>query len=329
MAKVIIGIHGLGNKPPKYLLESWWQMAIEEGLRKWKNEIPAYTFELVYWADILHEKPLDENCVDKEDPLFLEEKYIPSSGSYIPEDHSKRRMILDFLNRQMNSIFLNNDFSLNYSFLTDTIVHHFFTDLDMYYKEIGDEKTSRNVKELIRQRAAKIIQKYKNQEILIIAHSMGSIIAYDVLAFDVPDIDIDTLLTIGSPLGLPVVKSKIAAERKLSPENTSPIAAPNNIKKYWFNFSDLEDKVATNYQLSDDFTENASHVKPVDFEVKNDYEIDGERNPHKSFGYLRTQEFSEKLYIFLKTKKPTFLKRIFKKLGQLLRIPIIKTANSD
>lgn len=322
MSKVIIGIHGLGNKPPKHLLESWWQMAIKEGLRKWKNEIPAYTFELVYWADILHEKQLDEYCTDKEDPCFLDEKYMPSSGNFIYEDHSKRKKILDFLGRQMNSIFLNDDYSLNYSFLTDTIVHHYFADLDKYYKETLDVKTSKNVKELIRQRTAKIIRKYKKEEILVIGHSMGSIIGYDVLEFDVPEIKVDTLITLGSPLGLPVVRSKIAAERKLNHNDTSLLTAPSSIQKHWYNFSDLEDKVAINYQLSDDFTENANHVKPIDFIVNNDYEINGERNPHKSFGYLRTQEFSEKLHQFLTAKKPTFWKRFFKKFRSEILKPV-------
>ena len=31
MSKVIIGIHGLGNKPQKNLLEEWWKAAINEG----------------------------------------------------------------------------------------------------------------------------------------------------------------------------------------------------------------------------------------------------------------------------------------------------------
>ena len=31
MAKVIIAIHGLANKPPKKLLENWWKKAINEG----------------------------------------------------------------------------------------------------------------------------------------------------------------------------------------------------------------------------------------------------------------------------------------------------------
>lgn len=316
MTKVIIGIHGLGNKPPKQILEFWWKEAIKEGLKRTNKSIPPFKFEMVYWADILYEKPLDEKCTDKEDVYFLHEKYVPSSGSYIIEDHSKRKRILDFISREINSIFLNEDFSLNYSFLTDSILHHWFKDLDRYYREIFDVNTLKSVKDSIRQRTAEIISKYKNDEILVIGHSMGSIIGYDVLAFDIPEINIDTFITIGSPLGLPVVKSKIAAERKLNHIDTIHLSSPTNIQKHWYNFSDIEDKVAINYQLSDDFTENSNQVKPIDFVVNNDYEINGERNPHKSYGYLRTPEFSDKINEFLQTEKITLWKRIIKKLPQ-------------
>lgn len=34
MAGVIIGIHGLANKPEKSLLSTWWESALREGLSK-------------------------------------------------------------------------------------------------------------------------------------------------------------------------------------------------------------------------------------------------------------------------------------------------------
>ena len=40
---------------------------------------------------------------------------------------------------------------------------------------------------------------------MLIAHSMGSIIGFDVLTFLATDIKINTFITIGSPLGLPVI----------------------------------------------------------------------------------------------------------------------------
>ena len=54
MAKVIIGIHGLGNKPPKSVLEEWWKLSIEEGFKKMGKPISPFKFELVYWADVMY-----------------------------------------------------------------------------------------------------------------------------------------------------------------------------------------------------------------------------------------------------------------------------------
>lgn len=55
MKRVIIGVSGPENKPPKYLLKKWWKDAIKDGFNRkgLSNQLPE--FELVYWADILYE----------------------------------------------------------------------------------------------------------------------------------------------------------------------------------------------------------------------------------------------------------------------------------
>ena len=45
-----------------------------------------------------------------------------------------------------------------------------------------------------------------------------------------------------------------------------------------------------------------------DFVVNNDYQIDNKFNPHKSFGYLRTPEFSEVLQKF--SKEENIVKKV-------------------
>ena len=57
MSKVIIAIHGLGNKPPYRLLQQWGKMSIQEGLQDRGLTIELPKFELVYWADLLYDKP--------------------------------------------------------------------------------------------------------------------------------------------------------------------------------------------------------------------------------------------------------------------------------
>ena len=49
-----------------------------------------------------------------------------------------------------------------------------------------------------------------------------------------------------------------------------------------------------------DYDGNSNGVRATDFIVNNNYEINGVRNPHKSYGYLRMPEFAEVLDEFLK-----------------------------
>ena len=328
MSKVIIGIHGLGNKPSKKILEEWWIKSILEGLEGIEKKKFDFNFELIYWADVLNEKPLDETIIDQEDPYYLKEKYYPAPQNFIPRPHQLRQKILGFLEKQMDKIFLNEDLSINYSFISDIIIHKYFRELEIYYTEkCYDENNIKcNAKDIIRNRAVDVLEKYKNDEIMLVAHSMGSIIIFDVLTFILPELKIDTFITMGSPLGLPVIMSKIAAEQNMKVHNNEKLKTPPAVEMNWYNFSDLEDKVAMNYDLGDDYNENSKGVKAIDMIVHNNYQINGERNPHKVYGYLRTPEFSAVLYEFLirEKLKPSlwffeYSKNVYERINKFLK----------
>ncbi|MCD6598624.1 MAG: hypothetical protein J7L04_13105, partial [Bacteroidales bacterium] len=213
---VIIGIHGLGNKPSKQLLEHWWKLAMVEGLKANNFDILFPKFEMVYWADILYDKALSKSEKDIDSPWYLNERYVKASKVFPLENHVTREKIIDYLGQQLNNVFLNDDLSLNYSYITDTIVHRYFKDLETYYAEslnVGKDKVCK-AKDLIRKRLLEVLEKYKDDNIMLVSHSMGSIVAFDVLKFNTPHININTFITMGSPLGLPVVIAKIAAEQK-------------------------------------------------------------------------------------------------------------------
>ncbi|MBN2413419.1 hypothetical protein JXQ31_17205 [candidate division KSB1 bacterium] len=301
MAKVIIGVHGLGNKSPQKILSKWWIASIKEGFRNAGYRAPAFKFEMVYWADITHPVPLDPDEKDKKSPYYLESPYVPAKphGEIAP---SRRR--LDFLNlleKEMDKIFLNKDMSVNYTSLTDEIMKRYFNDLNIYYKSMpkGEILNEIPAKTQIRMRLKKVLLKYKRKDILLIGHSMGSIISYDVLSDPDLKVKVDTFITIGSPLGLPVIMSRIAAEQKERNKGAVSLNTPQTVKRNWYNFSDLHDKVAINYNLSDDYGDNENEVHVIDKIVYNDYECYGKKNPHKAYGYLRTPEMAEILYDFL------------------------------
>lgn len=302
MSKILICIHGMGNKPPPKTLARWWKASIREGLERIKKSSLAINFELVYWAHYLHPAPLKPRIKDKEHPLYIEDPYLRAPPNTIEEKPGKlRQKLADYVSEQLDKIFLNEDLTINYESIVDFIIHHFFRDLEIYYHDycVIPSKIDCQAKEVICSELANVLKKHRKEKIMLIAHSMGSIIAYDALTQDASDVPIDTFVTIGAPLGLPIIKSRIVAGRKKNPPQKGILKTPENIRSHWYNLADMRDKTAINYMLQDDFKENARYIGPVDKIVTNDYAFGDEKNPHKSYGYLRTLEMAEIISSFL------------------------------
>jgi len=77
MAKIIIGIHGLGNKPPQEILYSWWEKSIQEGLSSAGIKRKLCPFELVYWAGHIYPEPLQPAEKNPESQKYITDPYIP------------------------------------------------------------------------------------------------------------------------------------------------------------------------------------------------------------------------------------------------------------
>ena len=301
MSKIILGIHGLGNKPPMELLEKWWKQSICEGLNAIDKPRFFLPFKIIYWSNFIHTQPLNPQETNKENPLYLEDPYLPAKDFSQKLSGKLRKKFLDYLEKQLDKLLLNEDLSINFSVITDIIIHHFFKDLEIYYSKEGKHGPQGDAlaRTLIQDQLTQILKKHKKKDILLIAHSMGSIIAFDVLHKNLADIEIDTFVTIGSPLGIPIIMKKMMIEHKLKLDEQGKLKTPDNIRNQWFNFSDLDDKVALNYNLQDDYFANIHDIRPIDQIVYNNYEIGNERNPHKAYGYLRTPQVSRIIYNFL------------------------------
>jgi len=300
MSKIIIGIHGLGNKPPFAVMEQWWLQSILDGFQAVHCPSSWLKFELVYWANFIHNKPLDPTEADTNSPLYLEDPYSQAGIIQRGQREPLQKKIKDYLEKQLDKLLLNEDLTINFSTISDFIIHHFFHDLEIYYGSMSDENPDPNylARDTIRNNLAEKLRQHQDKEILLFAHSMGSIIAYDVLMQNMSDINIHTFVTCGSPLGIPVIMNKFVAEQGI-PDSQKLLAVPENISKNWYNISDLHDRVAINYNLADDYAPNSLGIEIEDIQVTNTYEINGKKNPHKSYGYLRTPEMAEILYGFL------------------------------
>ena len=301
MSKIIIGIHGLGNKPPKDLLEHWWKKSIREGFSRIGQPRVFFNFEMVYWADILYPEPLNINLTDPEDPHYLHEPYRPGRNMPLAEEAPLKTKLMKYLERQMDKLFLNDDMTLNFSSITDKILHRYFKDLETYYSSdpVNSSGAQAILRDQIRGRLAAVLEKHQKNDIMLISHSMGSIIAYDVLAHSVPHIEIDTFVTAGSPLGLPIVIGRIFAEQKINQLDETKVHTPENVRHAWYNFADPEDRIAIDGTLNDDYAENDRGIRAIDKVVHTNYAIKEERNAHKSYGYLRSPEMVEVFAEFL------------------------------
>ena len=275
MKNIIIGIHGLSNKPEPQILKEGWQDAILEGLKKNAAiNLKKLNFVSVYWADVMYEKvDLDSKSLYKEAEVNSIKRYNDNWLDFIRKEAS------DFGGDIIDRIkgFYGMDP------LADKILKQKLNDLFQYY---NDE----NKRNELRNRLIEQIEKNKESRIMILAHSMGTIIAYDVLrelGRKDQKLTIDHFVTIGSPLGMPHVKYKIAKENAL-------VRTPSIVKK-WTNFADKRDPVAIDPHLSDDYKPNDSDVQVKDDLVLNDW---GGIN-HKSYGYLRTPEVTDVIKKFI------------------------------
>lgn len=271
----LIGIHGLANKPPAEEKARWWRCAVEEGIRRnLGTERPAFEFTFVYWADLRYPTPLDDDG--------NREPYRPDEGlGPFPEPEPERKGDdLSLVDRLYRSI----DWMQEKTGLTpvdDAILEYRLDDLWGYYAD-------RDFRDAVRARLRAVIERLPEGPVLLAAHSMGSLIAYDTLRLmerDGAGRPIAHLVSMGSPLGLSEIKLKIEAEH-------GDLAVPAGLER-WTNLVDRQDIATVGDDLCDIYAANAAGVGAQDVAVENAYRRpDGSRNRHKSYGYLRTPPFS-------------------------------------
>jgi pimeloyl-ACP methyl ester carboxylesterase len=141
----------------------------------------------------------------------------------------------------------------------ERVIVALITDMDSY--------TSRPaVRRAVRERVGETIRKQRPQ--VVVAHSMGSMVAYETLhAF--PDINVELLVTLGSPLGLPALARKLEPALRLRKG-----ARPPGVRS-WVNIADAGDLVALPPELGG--------LYPVDVHATTDI---GLLDPHTLGGYL-------------------------------------------
>jgi hypothetical protein len=127
--------------------------------------------------------------------------------------------------------------------------------------------------------------------ILLMAHSMGSVIAYESLwqmsRANREPMQIDLLLTMGSPLGQNYIQTRLKGSDAIG-----KVRYPDNIRN-WVNLTAVGDLTAIVPALKRGFGEmlQAGLVADIDDrEINNWFRLDGVLNTHAEYGYLANPE---------------------------------------
>ena len=154
----------------------------------------------------------------------------------------------------------------------------------LFLKDVADfffdEARRRRMKDRLRDRLSA-----GNGPFVLIAHSLGSVIAYSLLLDLKGQFPLAQLVTIGSPLGLGEVKDQL---RKLHKLPKGPLPVPDGVET-WLNIFDKHDVVAQKEKLATHFR---GGIAIADLMLPN---ADGPRDAHSATGYLRLPDLQRQV----------------------------------
>jgi hypothetical protein len=150
-------------------------------------------------------------------------------------------------------------------------------------------KNDNEIAEVIRRRLKVPLEaaSLAGRPILLVAHSMGSVIAYDALwqlsRKEDRGVLVDQFLTMGSPLGQRFIQQHLMGFREKNGQRY-----PDNVGQ-WLNISAVGELTAIDTELGNDYGEMVrlglvSRIR--DLEFYNFFHHDGVLNVHAEYGYL-------------------------------------------
>ncbi|WP_200764004.1 lipase/acyltransferase domain-containing protein [Nitrosophilus alvini] len=296
----IIMIHGLASKPPKEDLLNYWKKCIIENIAQYDKELSRQMqqdhelFEMAYWANVIPNH-IEEDPKKLERPVqkIIEIRKKMGDSFHTPKPMSKVKAF--WKNLGVEAI----DIVTNVLTVKDDVLKKSLLEIKLYW---DDQYIATNIRQILASVLRKALR--ENKKVIIISHSMGTFIAYDVLwrfchhrdEEDMWDKRVHTFVTMGSPLGDEMIQDLMLGKRY---GFKTKQGALSNID-YWANFAALGDIVCHDQTLTDEFRRTEGLKDFRDYKrLYNPYKNErGKANPHKSYGYLLQPKLAKTLLRF-------------------------------
>lgn len=295
MAKTILLVHGRDFKPPKQQLSALLVDALRFGLTRDHAAAKARAFdrtrkELVYYADLsrsfligLGKQPPAGDTASRRQTLhdlkqFRADQFTKSTYGRLPGKASLKESLANVFGPLLGVLHLADD-----------LIARVAPDIGEYWNpdsELGSRLRERMIAPLSRALS-------DGDDLLVIAHSLGTLIAYDTFwkfshtgeyREEFSKKRISLWITCGSPLGDPTVKRKLKGA-----EAEGPRRYPSNIDR-WANLAAEDDYIAYDPTVRDEFREMEKLGlvrQPIeDHRIYNLAVRNGRSNPHHDAGYL-------------------------------------------
>ncbi len=263
-AHQVVYIHGIGKQDPPDEIKRQWDLAL------FGREMGDDTC-MAYWSDVLHPEAEPALRAQSTRSAIDIDRLLDEVGA--EENREKTAVLLRTFARSMG--LREEGTRKKVLFFLPAGVRRAVA---MKVFEIAAKDTAAyfsrpDIRRKLQNRLRDILVKMKHP-VTVVAHSHGSIIAYEVLTALArrKSLTVNQLITIGSPLGIQEVQDFL--ER--------PLRVPTRVRA-WHNFADPIDFVALDKTLGDDFEPRG---RIVDSTVVNTHTRLDRLKPHEAVGYL-------------------------------------------
>ena len=278
----IIFVPGKNAKPPKQQHQDLLWRTMVEGVRRAEPEIAEEfsqyksDFSILAWNQLFYNETKDIS-IDLPWIDLLINTHGPGKADMREAQHWHKK-----LSRFLYALTDYVPYLIN---VMPDIMRQTALELNRYFQ--NRHNVASEIRGMLKQQLRPLLE--SNTRILLIGHSLGSVIAYDAfweLSHEekLPG-KIDLFLTLGSPLGMTYVQHRL-----LGAYNTGALKYPTDIK-HWSNVSSVGDITSLNKLFHDDFSEMIELGIIDDIHdhcqgIYNFYRNEEGLNCHRSYGYL-------------------------------------------
>ena len=255
----IVYIHGIRSKPPEPQYHAEWDTALRRS-----GYVTDVETRMMYWADIRLGLTPD---VLREAKAHAKERKAPRWSHLRPQTNSPLGYAIAFVLR-----------------LVDPVIRRVMKNLleDVYFYFYG-MRDAEDIRDAILDRMGVLLDGFRPH--VVIAHSWGSVIAYDYLVNRGHSGEIEALITLGSPLGNEWVQ-----------EHLGTTSYPDTVRR-WLNIFDAMDPATwPDRRIANDLHGPRGERIIRDVEIPSVYDEQGTRDAHSWYGYLMSEPLQNELF---------------------------------